>query len=712
MLFSFLFLKNIASCKTLEKVVFPESVISIGEYALNGCSAINKVVLPEGASLSGNIFQGMRQAFYVVYRGTPEEWNQLASKPTAKTNANMKVLFGGCELGNNEQNAPKVTGQPQNQGFKVNDETAENALVVKAAPLGEAEKYQFVWYQSTKSDMTDAILLGSGNVTVESDCIIGSITPNTSEKGTKYYYCMVEKIDANGAVTWTDSDVAAVAVGMDDFKGSGIPSDPYQIGTPEEMVKLNTLVANGQSMEGVYFKLTSDITLPDGWTPIGVTKDGSNNIQDGKNLNAFSGVLDGENHTVTVPENGLPLLGYVKGAEVKNLKIYGKKINGYGLINNLEGVGLHEKAVVLDNITLVSGSSTLKSGLLGANVTTNGYAGCSADFVATIKNCTIESGVVVGYDKNQEMIGGIAGRMQGDIINCVSHATVYGTNYVGGIVGTRDNAMGSCKVENCTFDGAVVASGTHAGGIVGGGYSNSTAPNGIHMTINQCTASGSVTGADKVGGILGGDSYIAQAWNYYTMKGNSFTGTVKATNGSYVGGIIGYYFSLNKMDDIAHNSYSKTCGADKGIGFVQYVDTNCAEHETTSGTIYINTEKGITGCPVIKGCDWKAQYNRSDDPIGADAAALTSTEASGIYVTGLQISGEYKKEYYLLEELDLTGMVIQASYSDGTAKEIPAKDVTITGFDNTTRGEQTLTVSYEGAKAEFIVKVKKKQERF
>ena len=156
-------------------------------------------------------------------------------------------------------------------------------------------------------------------------------------------------------------------------------------------------------------------------------------------------------------------------------------------------------------------------------MTTNGFAGCSADFLATIKNCTIESGVVVGYGKDQEMIGGIAGRMQGDIINCVSHATVYGTNYVGGIVGTRDNAMGSCKVEKCTFDGAVVASGKHAGGIVGGGYSNSTAPNGIHMTINQCTASGSVTGADKVGGILGGDSYIAQAWNYYTMKGNSFT---------------------------------------------------------------------------------------------------------------------------------------------------------------------------------------------
>ena len=693
-----------SSCVGLKEVIFPANVTSIGAEVLNGCTSITKVVLPANITSLDNIFPGMWQSFDVLFRGTPEQWNLITGRPTLRTNANMKVFFGGNDLGDNSQNAPIVTEQPQNKTFQVGAE-ATNAIQVKAAPLAEGEKYLFIWYQNTSDDKASATLLGSGVIT--QDGIGSTLTPATEQKGTQYYYCMVEKIDAKGIVTWTDSDVAAIAVKDGTFKGSGMQTDPYLLSSQEDLNALNKMVADGQSMEGVYFELTNNITLPADWTPIGKTIDGSNDIKKGENLHAFSGVLDGKNYTVTVPEGGYPLFGYVKGAQISNLNIYGTKINGYGLINNLEGVGLSGSSVVLDHITLKSGSSTLKSGLLGANVTTNGFAGCSADFLATIKNCTIESGVVVGYGKDQEMIGGIAGRMQGDIINCVSHATVYGTNYVGGIVGTRDNAMGSCKVENCTFDGAVVASGTHAGGIVGGGYSNSTAPNGIHMTINQCTASGSVTGADKVGGILGGDSYIAQAWNYYTMKGNSFTGTVKATDGNYVGGIIGYYFSLNKMDDIAHNSYSKTCGADKGIGFVQYVDTNCAEHETTSGTIYINTEKGITGCPVIKGCDWKAQYNRSDDPIGADAAALTSTEASGIYVTGLQISGEYKKEYYLLEELDLTGMVIQASYSDGTAKEIPAKDVTITGFDNTTRGEQTLTVSYEGAKAEFTVKVKK-----
>ena len=90
--------------------------------------------------------------------------------------------------------------------------------------------------------------------------------------------------------------------------------------------------------------------------------------------------------------------------------------------------------------------------------------------MATIRNCTIEKDVIIGYNKDQDRIGSIAGRMQGTIENCVSYATVYGTDYVGGISGTRDNAVGECAVIGCEFYGTVEASGQHAGGIVGGGY--------------------------------------------------------------------------------------------------------------------------------------------------------------------------------------------------------------------------------------------------
>lgn len=327
--------------------------------------------------------------------------------------------------------------------------------------------------------------------------------------------------------------------------GNGSESSPYLLKTASDVEALRDKVnTEGFSFENTYFQLTEDITLPTGWKPIGVTKDGRKDLKNGENLNAFSGIFDGNNHTVTVPEGGLPLFGYVRNTRIRNLNIYGKKIAGYGLVNNFEGVGLSGMAVEIDNVTLKSGSSTLKSGLLGANKTMSPYAGCSSAFEATVRNCTIEKDVVIGYDRNENEIGAIAGRMQGTVENCVSYAIVYGTSYVGGIIGTRDNAMGNCSVIGCKFYGTVEASGEVAGGIVGGGYDNSTAPNGCKITINSCSSEGSITGSDKVGGILGGDLYVAQTWNNctYTFKNNSFTGKVQATkaDAAYVGGIIGF----------------------------------------------------------------------------------------------------------------------------------------------------------------------------
>ena len=365
----------------------------------------------------------------------------------------------------------------------------------------------------------------------------------------------------------------------------------------------------------------NDITLPADWTPMGCTKDGTHDIKKGENLNAFSGILDGNGKTLTVPKGGLPLLGYVNGAEVRNLNIYGEEINGYGLVNNFEGVGLSGSAVVIDHVTLKSGTKTLKAGLIGSNINTNIYAGCSATFVVTIRNCTVEKGVVIGYDGTQSEIGSFAGRMLGTIENCVSYAEVKGVNYVGGIIATRDNALGVCDVRNCTFNGTVTAIGEYAGGIVGGGYNaNASAPNGVRITIENCVATGTVSGVKNVGGILGGDEYVAQAWDSYSLTGNTFSGKVSGQEN--VGGIIGYYRSLNKWDDISDNVYAADCGTDKGIGAVAYVDTSYANPTKADGVLYFNTANGVSGCPKVNGCIWKANHNRTDDPLGKDAVKL------------------------------------------------------------------------------------------
>lgn len=610
---------------------------------------------------------------------------------------------------------PVILQQPKDTTYVKGIPITEKLEIVvqKSNEFGVKTEYQ--WYQNRVNSTQDGILISGATE--------NTYSPEIKETGITYYYCKVKTnilayINGDGVKISSEeicSDIACVTVTEAPlpWEGNGSESSPYLLKTASDVEALRDKVNTEEfSFENTYFQLTEDITLPTGWKPIGVTKDGRKDLKNGENLNAFSGIFDGNNHTVIIPEGGLPLFGYVRNTRIRNLNIYGKKIAGYGLVNNFEGVGLSGMAVEIDNVTLKSGSSTLKSGLLGANKTMSPYAGCSSAFEATVRNCTIEKDVVIGYDRNENEIGAIAGRMQGTVEDCVSYAIVYGTSYVGGIIGTRDNAMGNCSVIGCKFYGTVEASGEVAGGIVGGGYDNSTAPNGCKITINSCSSEGSITGSDKVGGILGGDLYVAQTWNNctYTFKNNSFTGKVQATkaDAAYVGGIIGFYDSLNRIDDITNNYYAKDCGADKGIGFVRYIDTNCLTHETASGATYVNTEKETTSCPKVEGCGWQTGYNRTDDPLGADQEKLVSTEGLRVYVDSLELTGDYRTEFCLGEDLDLSGMKVVAVISDGTRQELSLTDLTIEGYNKDKRGEQKLKISYKEAFVELTVKVLKK----
>lgn len=610
---------------------------------------------------------------------------------------------------------PHIIKQPKNiSGVK--GVPLEEKLSVELSDINQPDiraKYQ--WYKNTEENTTNGTMIPGATES--------SYAPDIQEAGKTYYYCRVryqlqadtkkQNKTINSEFVYSDAACVTVTEAPLPWEGKGTKSSPYLIKTASDIEALRDKVNNeGFSFEDMYFQFAEDVILPDGWKPIGVTKDGKKDLQNGANLNVFSGIFDGNNHTVTIPEGGLPLFGYVRNTRIRNLNIYGTKIAGYGLVNNFEGVGLSGTAVEIDNVTLKSGSSTLKSGLLGANKTMSPYAGCSSAFEAVVRNCTIEKGVIIGYDRNENEIGAIAGRMQGTVENCVSYATVYGSSYVGGIIGTRDNAMGNCSVIGCKFYGTVEASSEVAGGIAGGGYDNSTAPNGCKITINSCSAEGSITGSDKVGGILGGDLYVAQTWNNctYTFKNNSFTGKVQATkaDAAYVGGIIGFYDSLNRIDDITNNYYAKDCGADKGIGFVRYIDTNCQTHETASGATYVNTEKETTSCPKVEGCGWQTGYNRTDDPLGADQEKLVSTEGLRVYVDSLELTGDYRTEFYLGEDLDLSGMKVVAVISDGTRQELSLTDLTIEGYNKDKRGEQKLKISYKEAFVELTVKVLKK----
>lgn len=619
------------------------------------------------------------------------------------------ITFTCSVIGENPLLAPAFCTQPESATYK-QDESAAPLTVAVDSTSNTDKKVHLVyqWYKAdNESDAGTAIEGATTN----------TYTPATSETGTVYYYCEVQDRYKQSGQTYESDKVCSerakiqVTTGGFSLPGAGTADDPKLIYTADDLKQIHEMVAEGNGFERYYFRFENDITLPDDWTPIGCTVDGTNKFDPRKpsekdNLRAFSGTILGNGKLLTVPKGGRPLLAYVKNATVKDLNIYGEEINGYGLVDGLHGVGFTSSdtfAIIIENVTLKSGTKTLKSGLIGAEVDNdvNGFAGASAAFITTIRNCTIEEGVVIGYDGSQSEIGAFAGRFQGVIENCVSHATVKGVNYVGGIIGSRDNAMGQCTVSKCSFDGAVIASGKFAGGITGAMYIGGGAPNGVKTSIQGCTVSGNVTGTENVGGITGGDRSVNQAWNEYSVTGNTFSGKVSGTKN--VGGIIGYYRSLNKLDNIAGNAYLKGCGAEQGIGAVDYVDTSCETHETASGATYFDTSKSL---PDIYGVT-KTNHNRVDDPLGKDVEKLAKAvdDVSTPVCYKLEISGA-KTEYYVGDEFDLTGATITAYWTMGKANTHPTQvDLKITGYDSSKHGQQTVTLQYGAAKAEIVVTV-------
>ena len=82
------------------------------------------------------------------------------------------------------------------------------------------------------------------------------------------------------------------------MNGDGSADSPYEIATVSDIEYIRDSVNSGLSFDGVFFKFVSDITLPNGWTPIGCTVDGTNkfdprNPDEKDNLRAFSGTILG-----------------------------------------------------------------------------------------------------------------------------------------------------------------------------------------------------------------------------------------------------------------------------------------------------------------------------------------------------------------------------------------------------------------------------------
>lgn len=207
--------------------------------------------------------------------------------------------------------------------------------------------------------------------------------------------------------------------------GSGTESDPYQIGTAEQLKRFRDIVngAGGQTQNrGAYAVLTANIDLNnEPWTPIGNYTE--------KNKIYYEGTFDGGGHTisglnVTGNFRYASLFGAVKGGTIKNLTVAGK--------------------------VSPSNPQCIVGGIVG-------YASN-----AVIKNCSNHCSVT---GRTTSIIGGIAGfNSSGAIIDCYNVGTISGINYaeaIGGIVGSNSGTISNC------YNVGTVSNDTSVGEIAG-----------------------------------------------------------------------------------------------------------------------------------------------------------------------------------------------------------------------------------------------------
>ena len=345
---------------------------------------------------------------------------------------------------------------------------------------------------------------------------------------------------ADGTEVW-DGSIAKSFAG-----GKGTKDDPYQIATGSQLAYFAERVNAGEYGEkyaDTYFELTSDIDLGGKeWDPIGDTV--SALILGGKDYLVFAGNFDGKGYTIknlTIGTEASPCSGDVCG-------LFGATS---GTIED----------VVLENVSInyigEKYSSAYYFRMAGALV---GYS------MGDIVNCTVTGlDMKAGSDGSYvtlNSIGGLVGIQDGD--TTVSHSRVSGKieettkkGNVGGFVGTL--VKGS-SAKYCGADVSVEVTGSGRGIAVGGFVGIGNGVTTDETLIENCYATGNITGAEYAGGFVGNISGLNIS-NCYA-KGNvsngfvgaSFMGTDAASNDYY--GTVKNCYATGLVSDISSFAYA------------------------------------------------------------------------------------------------------------------------------------------------------------
>jgi len=419
----------------------------------------------------------------------------------------------------------------------------------------------------------------------------------------------VEEGEGDSAeVTLIDSDDETPVGDIIYAGGDGSEETPFLIETCEQLQNVNYF------LNGNYFTLNDDVDCSEtstwnsdgdesyyGFMPIGSTYD---YISDVKYGNGFSGVFDGNNHTIS------------------DLYINRQNFGHVGLFGTIGGSDL--PAILIKDLTIENADITAYdyTGVLIGDVYPNSGGPSVISNVHT-------SGEITIVDDLDGGSGGLVGNIyESEITGSSATVTISGENTIGGLVGFSTNS----EIEDSHASGTV--SGTpNVGGLIG--YNSSEAP----LSVENCYATGAVHGTTNVGGLVGYNVGNDISLSYST-------GDVSGTG--YVGGLVGYNDGGEITTSYATGDMS---GVSRIGGLIGY---NRGHIENTYAT------GNVTGNGRIGGLVGQT-VGESETPPTIVNSYATGTVMGNQYVGGLVGQDDYDHIYNSFS----VGMVSGGNYTGG-----------------------------------------------
>ena len=399
-----------------------------------------------------------------------------------------------------------------------------------------------------------------------------------------------------------------------------------------------------------------------------------------------------------------PIRSFAGAFDGKGYEITGLNVNYKGDDFNSKTAGMFEKLDSTGKILSLAVSGSVKADGKINNV--GGIVGTTAAG-SEIRFCRSNIDVKVdaaNSTTNGMAYGGVAGKVQGAISNCLNEGTITVKNinskncYIGGVAGQVSSAA-----NLCWNTGSVNASGTtkkniYTGGIVGSGEAT------------NCYNNGSVTGAtDKnkyVTGGISGKGNVANSYNLGTVTGaagktyNISGGTVVNSYYADIAGKTGIYVKDSAGITDADKSQSITITEVDGkkaykVGNVELVDVLNGACKNISGALeWINKQEAPNNPVHITRWDGsfepgvKGVITLVYDPNGGEGAAVTEQQ---------RVEGDTDGSFTIKSDTELgfkheNGTFLGWSRTDDGTVEFRLENGSITPASVTVKKDETLTL--------------------